>query len=479
MNGNRWVWIVGWLSVGLLARDTALPVVGHLADLKSPAARVRTRAAQELATVRDPAAVPALIAALGDGEASVRRAVARSLGEQRNPAAVSPLLKALSDPDTNVRFYAAHALGEIKDKAAGKGLLAALRDPAYGVREEAAWALRELHDPSIGKDLLAELAREDTDVPHVSWLIRQAVGDAAIPDLAVLLKDERPAIRLRALNLLVDLKSRQAVPAIIEALADTDRGLRLLAVRTLVGLRDDRAIQPLQALAARETDAEVLGVVRDGLRQLTMHPSIVAYWSFNSSDGKTVANEVPIGGDGEIKGATLVPGKIGQGLQCGPDQYVELGQPTALPIAARPLTFTAWVKPTGATGVVIARGGAFSGFSLYVKEGLPVFGIHLEQDGPAFLAVGESPLPLNEWSHLAGVVREQSVEIWLNGSLAGTAKTPSYLLNNAGQGMEIGFDAGNSPCELVDAFPGVIDEVRMYHAALAEDDIRKQYEREK
>jgi hypothetical protein len=206
----------------------------------------------------------------------------------------------------------------------------------------------------------------------------------------------------------------------------------------------------------------------------------VGHWSFDGGDGKTVRNEVPIGGEGEIVGgAALVPGKVGQGLQCGPGKFVELGQPPMLPIAQRPLTFTAWVKPTGGTGVVMARGGAFSGFSFYLNEGLPCFGIRREQGQPAYIAKGGTPLPPNEWTHLAGVVREKSVEVWVNGTLAGKAESPGLLLNNAGQGMEIGFDVANSPCELMDPFPGVVDEVRMYHADLAADDIRQQYEREK
>jgi hypothetical protein len=418
--------------------------------------------------------------AMADAEPAVRRAVARALGEQRDAKAVPVLVKALSDTDVNVRFYAAHALGEIKDKAAAKGLLVALHDPAYHVRDEAAWALRELRDPTVAEGLYVELARDDADVPHVTWLIKHLAGENAVPELTKLLGHRNADVRLRALDLLVGLKTRKGIPALVASLDDSDIRLRTLAVKALGDLRDESSIAPLKALAARETDADLQGMLRDVLRRLTLHPAIVAYWSFDSSDGKTVRNDIPIGGDGEIQGgAELVPGKSGRALACGDGKYVELGQPSVLPIAQRPLTFTAWVRPTGETGVVIARGGAFSGFSLYLNKGLPTFGIHLVQDGPTYLAIGKEPLPLNEWTHLAGVVREKSIEVWTNGVLVGQADTPSYLLNNAGQGLEIGFDAGNSPCELMDAFPGVIDEVRMYHAALAAEDIRKQHEREK
>jgi HEAT repeat protein len=480
MGGVRAVSVIVYVLLAVSVSGMEPAVAGRLADLKSSAARIRARAASQLAEARDPAIVPALIEALADTDAAVRRAAAKSLGEQRHAKAVPALVKALRDGDMNVRFYAAHALGQIKDKASAKGLLVALHDPAYGVRDQAAWALRELHDPAIADGLYAELAREDADVPHVAWLIKQLAGERAVPELANLLKHDNATVRGRALRLLVDLKTRKAVPALIEALGDPDLKLRTMAVRALAGVRDERSIEPLKALAAKEPDPALREMAKETVRRLTMHPAIVAYWSFDDSDGKTVMNEVPIGGNGEIMGgAKLVAGKSGKGLECGEGRFVELGQPPMLPIASRPLTFVAWIKPTAPTGVVIARGGAFSGFSLYLKDGLPKFGIHLVQDGPDYIAVGKKPVPMGEWTHLAGVVRQNAVEVWVNGELAGTCKTPSFLLNNAGQGLEIGFDAGNSPCELMDAFVGVIDEVRMYHADLKAEDLLKQYNREK
>jgi hypothetical protein len=37
--------------------------------------------------------------------------------------------------------------------------------------------------------------------------------------------------------------------------------------------------------------------------------------------------------------------------------------------------------------------------------------------------------------------------------------------------MEIGFDVGNSPAEITDAFAGVLDEVKFFRAALSAEDI--------
>ena len=65
------------------------------------------------------------------------------------------------------------------------------------------------------------------------------------------------------------------------------------------------------------------------------------------------------------------------------------------------------------------------------------------------------------------------------GKLAATTKTDGYIPGNCGQSMEIGFDLANSPAEITDNFEGVIDEVKVYHAALSAEKIAKQYRTEK
>ena len=100
-------------------------------------------------------------------------------------------------------------------------------------------------------------------------------------------------------------------------------------------------------------------------------------------------------------------------------------------------------------------------------------GIHRVQEGPSYIAAGEKQV-VGSWAHLAGVVKSDRVELYVNGSLAATAKTGGYIPSECGQGMEIGFDVANSPAEITDNFEGLIDEVKVYHAALSEEEIAEQ-----
>jgi hypothetical protein len=78
---------------------------------------------------------------------------------------------------------------------------------------------------------------------------------------------------------------------------------------------------------------------------------------------------------------------------------------------------------------------------------------------------------VGDWVHLAGVVHEDRIELFVDGRLAATTETVGLIPGNCGQGMEIGFDQGNSPAEITAPFQGVLDEVKFFHAALSAQDI--------
>ena len=100
---------------------------------------------------------------------------------------------------------------------------------------------------------------------------------------------------------------------------------------------------------------------------------------------------------------------------------VSLGKVPKLPMANQPLTVMAWVKPDADRGVVVARGGAACGYSLYLLDGVAKFGIHREQAGPTDIAAGREPVG-RDWVHLAGVVKSDAIELYVNGKLAARAR---------------------------------------------------------
>ncbi len=462
--------LAGFTSTGsLMAADVQLLA----RDLESEYPETRAKAAAELGRLGDDAAVPRLARTLGDPEPRVRRAAAMALGSLRQRKATLALVKALADSDMNVRAAAAYALGEIRDPRATEALLKAFVDPEWCVRDQAAWALRELRDPGLAVPLVALLREDRADADAVGWLLKSFDDKDAVEALAPLLRDEAVAARIRALRTLRDLKSEAGKRMLLLALDDRDAAVRLFTVRTLAKEADADATRALKAALPGETDPRVRAALEDFVRESSHEKDLAAWWSFDDRDPKVARDVTGNGNDGELKGAAPERGRIGAGLRCGRGKFASFGKAPNLSMANSPLTVMAWIKTEARTGVVIARGGGFCGFSLYLKDGTARFGIHRNQEAPVEIVSAEFNAD-GSWAHLAGVIRQDALELFVNGRSVGTTKTGGYIPGNCGQGLEIGFDLQNSPAEITDAFEGVIDEVKIYRAALDPDEIAAQ-----
>jgi hypothetical protein len=78
---------------------------------------------------------------------------------------------------------------------------------------------------------------------------------------------------------------------------------------------------------------------------------------------------------------------------------------------------------------------------------------------------GEAPLPLGEWSHLAGVYDGVSLRIYVNGKPVGNKRCPKPP--SAGRGpLVIGASPNGS-----NRFEGMIDDVEVYNRALTETEV--------
>jgi HEAT repeat protein len=117
-------------------------------------------AAAALGEIRDPRAVPLLIAALGDKDWKLRAAAAEALGKIGDPRAAQPLIAILVDSRWDVRSAAEEALEQL-DARAVDPLVTALKDGgvlgASGVRGVAARTLGQIGDLRAVEPLVAAL----------------------------------------------------------------------------------------------------------------------------------------------------------------------------------------------------------------------------------------------------------------------------------------------------------------------------------
>jgi hypothetical protein len=271
-------------------------------------------------------------------------------------------------------------------------------------------------------------------------------------------------------NVLASLPETDVAERLLAALHDTSPAVRRAAAAALLKIGGEQVKTALQELAAGEPDPALRSFLESAVAEMSYERDLIAHWSFDDRSTSVARDVTGHGNDGRIIGCTPVAGRVGAALQFGAGSYVELGKPAGLPIGNVPFTVTAWITSDAPRGVVVARGGAFCGYSLYLLDGAARFGIHRVEEEPTYIAAGRENV-VGSWVHLAGVVRKDRIELYVNGKPAATAQTPGYIPGNCGQGMEIGYDVGNSPAEIIDHFQGIIDEVKIFQAALTAEDI--------
>ncbi len=160
-------------------------------------------------------------------------------------------------------------------------------------------------------------------------------------------------------------------------------------------------------------------------------------------------------------------------IRRGGPSMVRVGKSESLDPTGKPIVVEAWVKLDRGGGVVLARGGPAQGYALHFQGRKPRFSVRADSklaSAVAAEAIGE------DWAHLVGVLTpEKEVRIYVDGKLAGSARAPSLITSDPAQALEIGADDAGSVGDYraPALFAGTIDEVRVYHGTLTDDEIRQ------
>lgn len=150
---------------------------------------------------------------------------------------------------------------------------------------------------------------------------------------------------------------------------------------------------------------------------------------------------------------------------------IRFGKPQGMNPTGKPITVEAWIQADRPDGVVVARGGPAVGYALALRGGKPRFLIRTKDGLTAATAKVET---VGRWTHLVGTLSEdKQVKLYINGKLVAENTAPSLLPSDPAQGLEIGADDAGSVGDYKAplGFTGMIDEVRIYHAALSDEEI--------
>ena len=216
------------------ALDAVLPLAGH------PDPSVAAAAIGCLGALRDPAAIPALLAVLDRGERWQSFYAIDALGELGHAAAVNRLVPLLADP--YYRKAVLRALGRIGDETAVPPIVALLRAEPERPDRTALAALNEMVDrarTTLGREtVLSRLTRE----------LEGARGGALTPALATLSTEGGMEQRRHALRALGWLGDIGAVEPLVQALPES--ALADTAATALMALGAEAARRVLEAVHA-------------------------------------------------------------------------------------------------------------------------------------------------------------------------------------------------------------------------------------
>ena len=230
-------------------------------ELKDEDNHVRARAVTALGRLHDPAMVPLIKEVLSDSDPRVRAQAARALGEVGGPVALEPLELALEDGRGVVRQEAVEALARQDDPAAVRILentllydndlsvrILAARGLSRSKADGAVTALRNALPSSLGEDLYS-ISLE------LATLLNQHQAGSGTAIVRDMLKNEEPAIRLRAADVLAGLDRERGIAELKKLLRHSDPAIRFGAVNAIVRLRDPGLIPLLRPLEADADEA--------------------------------------------------------------------------------------------------------------------------------------------------------------------------------------------------------------------------------
>ncbi|MEV4285413.1 LamG-like jellyroll fold domain-containing protein [Nonomuraea bangladeshensis] len=189
-------------------------------------------------------------------------------------------------------------------------------------------------------------------------------------------------------------------------------------------------------------------------------PGLVAAYGMNEGAGTTVGDSSGQHNTGAATDTTWANGKHGKALSFnGTSSWVTVPHARSLRLT-NTLTLSAWVQPATVAGwrtVLSKENTNGHSYGLYASYGGNPLG-WLENATTSKSVVGDDPLPVNQWSHLAVTYNGSIVTLYLNGTQIDQTPMTGNLADNGGV-----LRLGGNNIWLDEFYSGLIDDVRIYN----------------
>ena len=197
--------------------------------------------------------------------------------------------------------------------------------------------------------------------------------------------------------------------------------------------------------------------------------NLIAYWRLDDNSGLTAADAAGTNVGTLVHGPAWTSGRVGGALNFdGIDDVIHVPDADALDLENK-FSIAFWFNPTLLLNAnsgrkdLLDKSGSY-GLMLNYLEADGKLAFVLNSNAPVVKSVTVS-WPSNQWCHAAATYDGAQMKLYVNGSLEGTLTTtvPATASTTA---LQIGGSAQGF------YFPGALDEVRLYNAALSSNDVR-------
>jgi hypothetical protein len=229
-----------------------------------------------------------------------------------------------------------------------------------------------------------------------------------------------------------------------------------------------------KSIGELERALEALGV------ELEAEPNLVAHWKFDEGGGSTASDSAG-DNDGTIYGAQWADGQIGGALDFdGVDDYIDTTSADLGLTGTDTITISLWINPKGSVGSDVQIVSDYEKGSTWgwMLEFCPDNKFRATNIGYTASRRRESSvLSLNQWHHIAAVIYpdDRYPEIYVDGlpdnNPYPSGGTPTQLYMGSGN-VTIGRQS--TPAERY--FNSMIDDLRIYDAALSAEQVEQLYE---
>ncbi len=202
---------------------------------------------------------------------------------------------------------------------------------------------------------------------------------------------------------------------------------------------------------------------------------LLARWSFDKTDAKTVRDDSGNGFDGILKGdPKLVPGRFGRAVQLdGDGDYLDCGSHPEFKIS-QAMTISVWMKMEDFQKKwwrIIAKGTTSWRLAVHFYFGSVEFSCwsdRLKASPAGDILQGRIPIDDGAWHHVAGVYDGSDFYLYIDGKLDHSQTAIGPIPVND-QPVWIG---SNSESQYKNFTKGQIDDIRIYRTALTQEDIK-------